>query len=339
MIALAVALVPASTLSAAQAATTPAQVTGLKVVTDPLSPPGEITFTWNASTNPDLVGYAIEGDTDPYEWDGEFSDFVDDESDTTYTIDGLEPGQAVKFTVRAVAADEESGELYGQPRTIIGNTLGDVNEDGTFSDTVGNTFWYEIIWLATTGITTGYEDGTFRPQAPVLREQMAAFLFRFGGNSGYEAPDFSPFKDVPTTHTFYREISWMWDNGLATGYLNPDGTRSFAPSAPVLREQMAAFLYRSGFFYYSHGSEPASFTDVPPTHVFFDAIEFMALAGVTTGYAEPNGTLTFRPSQPVLREQMAAFLYRIVGVQYSDNFGPLSIEGEQFTTTEDAPTS
>jgi subtilisin family serine protease len=50
----------------------------------------------------------------------------------------------------------------------------------TFPDVpVGSTFFHEIEWLSTTGITSGFPDGTFRPSSPVTRQAMAAFLFRF----------------------------------------------------------------------------------------------------------------------------------------------------------------
>jgi hypothetical protein len=39
-------------------------------------------------------------------------------------------------------------------------------------------FRTEIGWLAGTGITRGYPDGTFRPTAPVSRDAAAAFLHR-----------------------------------------------------------------------------------------------------------------------------------------------------------------
>lgn len=39
-------------------------------------------------------------------------------------------------------------------------------------------FFEEIEWLAGTGITTGYHDGTFRPTAIVSRQTMAPFLHR-----------------------------------------------------------------------------------------------------------------------------------------------------------------
>jgi hypothetical protein len=53
---------------------------------------------------------------------------------------------------------------------------------GSFSDIAGNTHEQSIIKEAARGITTGYPDGTFRPDQPVTRGQMMTFLDRF--NSG-----------------------------------------------------------------------------------------------------------------------------------------------------------
>jgi hypothetical protein len=49
----------------------------------------------------------------------------------------------------------------------------------SFSDVrPGHPFRTQITWLAATGITTGYPDGTFRGSAAVSRQAMAAFLYR-----------------------------------------------------------------------------------------------------------------------------------------------------------------
>ena len=48
-----------------------------------------------------------------------------------------------------------------------------------FADvTTGHPFCGEIAWLAETGISTGWSDGTYRPGAYVERQAMAAFLYR-----------------------------------------------------------------------------------------------------------------------------------------------------------------
>lgn len=49
----------------------------------------------------------------------------------------------------------------------------------TFSDVPVGSFWHQYVEaLAASGITTGYGDSTFRPDNPVTRGQMAAFLSR-----------------------------------------------------------------------------------------------------------------------------------------------------------------
>ncbi|WP_410549397.1 S-layer homology domain-containing protein [Arthrobacter sp. SIMBA_036] len=57
-------------------------------------------------------------------------------------------------------------------------------QNSPFTDvTPSTTFYKEITWLASTGISTGYteSDGskTYRPLLPVARDAMAAFMYRF----------------------------------------------------------------------------------------------------------------------------------------------------------------
>lgn len=40
-------------------------------------------------------------------------------------------------------------------------------------------FHQEIAWMRTAGIATGWEDGTYRPDQPIARDAMAAFLYRY----------------------------------------------------------------------------------------------------------------------------------------------------------------
>ncbi len=49
------------------------------------------------------------------------------------------------------------------------------------------------------------------------------------------------------------------------------------------------------------------FKDVPPTHTFFDAIEWMAAEGLSTGHSDG----TYRPTATVNRQAAAVFLWRL----------------------------
>ena len=62
---------------------------------------------------------------------------------------------------------------------VLSSTVSAVAVGGVFSDVPSDhPFRSEIDWLVDTGISTGYADGTFRPEAPVSRQAMAAFLQR-----------------------------------------------------------------------------------------------------------------------------------------------------------------
>ncbi len=166
-------------------------------------------------------------------------------------------------------------------------------------------FYEEITWLAGTGITTGYSDGTYRPWDPVNRDAMAAFLYRFAGTPMHWPPEESPFTDITPSTPFYHDITWLAEEGVTTGF--PDGT--FRPWEPIARDAMAAFLYR-------FSGEPAftppavsPFTDITPQTQFYKEITWLAKRGITTGY--PDGS--FRPLDPINRDAMAAFLYRLAG--------------------------
>jgi alpha-tubulin suppressor-like RCC1 family protein len=179
-----------------------------------------------------------------------------------------------------------------------------------FSDvTAANLFLDDINWLSRYAITGGYADGTFHPTAPVSRQAMAAYLYRYahgGSNAGGCAGD-PPFPDVPAASPFCGAIAWLVDQQVVTGY--DDGT--FRPTAPVTRQAVAAYLYR-----YAHdgadagactGSAP--FRDVAAGSTFCGDVAWLADAQpleITTGF--PDGT--FRPGNPVSRQAMAAYLHR-----------------------------
>ncbi|MFW2512234.1 S-layer homology domain-containing protein [Demequina sp. SO4-13] len=104
----------------------------------------------------------------------------------------------------------------------------------------GSGFYKEITWLASTGVTTGYSDGEYKPFRPVTRDAMAAFMYRLAGEPSYRAPARSPFEDIRTSGGFYKEITWLADEGVSTGW--SDGT--FRPFSSITRDAMAAFMYR-----------------------------------------------------------------------------------------------
>lgn len=140
-----------------------------------------------------------------------------------------------------VARDAMAAFLYrlaGQPAFTPPRT-------SPFRDVpVSSQFYVEIAWLAQEGISAGYSDGTFRPLAPVARDAMAAFLYRYSGSPAYTPPTPGSFWDIPTNSQFFREVSWLAARGVSTGYAEGQGCYAYRPLNSVNRDAMAAFMYR-----------------------------------------------------------------------------------------------
>jgi peptidoglycan/xylan/chitin deacetylase (PgdA/CDA1 family) len=128
---------------------------------------------------------------------------------------------------------------------------------------------------------------------------------------GYLPPTVSPFADVPTSHNFYKQISWLRAQGISEGWVE-NGVRTFRPAEKINRDQMAAFLYRMSGTTDAQYTPPAvsPFADVPTSHTFYRQISWLRAQGISEGWVE-NGVRTFRPAEQINRDQMAAFLYRM----------------------------
>ena len=189
-------------------------------------------------------------------------------------------------------------------------------------------FYKEILWLGSTGISTGYDDGTFRPDAQVTRSDMSAFLRRLAeryfdndASSVSEVQDGDVFSDVDSNTPHIEDIKWMANEGISTGY--DDGT--FRPFALITRSDMAAFLYRITNLpsYHPASDDSSRFSDVNSSVSHANDIYWLSNSGVTTGYDDG----TFKPFEAVTRWQMAAFLYRMAG---SPSYEPSSTELDRF---------
>ena len=189
--------------------------------------------------------------------------------------------------------------------TVLAAGLPASAASGTFSDVPpGAPFAADIEWLSDEGIAQGGADGRFRPDAPVTRQAMAVFLYKFA-NPGGTAPRCAAaaYPDVPRSSLYCGSIEWLGDEGITRGTAN--GT--FRPLGPITRQAMAAFLYHLEY----GGSAPpacrsAANQDVPPSSDYCGSIAWLYAQGVTT--SAPSGN--FAPEEPVTRGMMAAFLHR-----------------------------
>lgn len=110
-----------------------------------------------------------------------------------------------------------------------------------------------------------------------------------------------PFIDVPATHRFVNEITWLTDEGLITG--RADGR--FLPERAITRGQVASLLWRI-MGEPTEGSDPG-FDDVPNDAHYAQAVRWLTANGIARGIDDDN----FGPHRPVSRGQFAVMLHAL----------------------------
>ena len=120
-----------------------------------------------------------------------------------------------------------------------------------YKDVDGDAYYAPYInWATRHGITSGTGNGTFSPDQPITREQMATFLLRFANCYGYV---FEPIRDdVPAAFADAKQIAGyaaqaveiMRESGIITGRPNANGSYNFDPRAYATRSECSAVFHR-----------------------------------------------------------------------------------------------
>ena len=118
-------------------------------------------------------------------------------------------------------------------------------EDAGFADVAAND-WYAtaVNWAASVGVVNGYEDNTFRPNAPITREQMAAILYNYADYKGYDVSaraDLSDYADAASISSWAEDVL-AWAN--AEGLINGMTATTIDPQGATTRAQTAAMFER-----------------------------------------------------------------------------------------------
>jgi exopolysaccharide biosynthesis protein len=247
-------------------------------------------------------------------------------------VDGVLPQGQVAVTVdgkvRSVTYDSAAGTLSvpisadGSPHRItvlakdasgnIGRASYDVpvgdDWQPAFSDT--KDYWAAtyVDYLYAAGITTGYGDGTFRPNQNITRQQFAAMLFRYLGLDASQYADLPmPFADGDQISGYaVTAVKALYSIGVINGTMQ-NGKLYFNPTSSLTRAQAAAMIGRTqekGF-----ATVELTFSDagsIPSYATYY--IQTMAAQGILGGY----GDNTFRPNANITRGQMAKILYNLL---------------------------
>ena len=164
--------------------------------------------------------------------------------------------EAVRYVYEAGLMQGTTGTTFSPGRTsnrgqiaAILHRLEGSPRAGTppFTDVAADSYCADAVaWAEKNNIVRGFEDGTFRPEGRITRQQLAAILFRYLEHRGADTAgraDLSRFSDTAAVADYAREaMAWAVSAGLLQG--RSDGTLD--PAGSATRAQTAVILQRLG---------------------------------------------------------------------------------------------
>ncbi|WP_061965136.1 ThuA domain-containing protein [Demequina aurantiaca] len=293
----------AGNLSAVGSAAVPAVEGEVEVAAPVLTKVAPTSGTTAGGTTVTLTGTDFTGATS-VKFDGKAGTSLSVVSSTKITVKTPAHAAGSANVVVTTAAGVSAGKSFTYVAPVASKSFADV--------TTSTKFYKEILWLANEGVSTGWDTPAgkeYRPLVSVERNAMVAFMYRYAGSPAVTLPAKSPFADITPSTKFYKEMVWASQQGISTGWLEKNGTKTFRPYEAITRDAMAAFLYRMAGKP-SHTSPALSpFVDMTPASKFYKEITWLADTGITTGWGVSGGK-EYRPFSFTNRDAMAAFLYR-----------------------------
>ena len=250
---------------------------------DGVLPQSSITVAMNGDAGQALEGYDTRNGTFRYYLPG--------------------PGETQEATRVTVTAVDASGN--------IGRASVDIDPSGVdhkFNDI--SDYWAAdyVDFLYNADITTGYSDGSFRPNQNISRAQFAVMLYRYLKLDENQYANVSlPFADLGSIPAYaIPAVKALYAEGIITGS-EKNGQLYFNPGSSLTRAQAAAMIGRTQAKGYALAD--LTFTDSAqiPTYAAY-YIRAMVGQGVINGYSDGS----FKPHSNITRGQMAKILYNLM---------------------------
>ena len=168
--------------------------------------------------------------------------------------------------LRYMAAAALVASLVAVPATSVA-------QGQRFPDVAPDHYAYEAVeWAADVGVTTGYEDGTFKPARPLSKRHAVVFMERY----------YDEILQAEESADFTRGDMMVLLKAINDGTLRDTEAESTSVA------------------------EGQRFPDVAPDHYAYEAVEWAADVGVTTGYEDG----TFKPARPLSKRHAVVFMER-----------------------------
>ncbi len=176
---------------------------------------------------------------------------------------------------------------------------------GPFTDVKGNhQFCKDIEWLKSKGITSGYNDGTFRPTEVISRQVSAVMIHREAGAPN-PSSSAQAFVDINSSHPYYKAIQWLGESKVSEGSKEPA-----RPKTPNTSNTSQSGSSGSGGQSGSSGSQQASGSNNQNSGSSSNQAGNNGDAANNDPEAPDAGRLYFNPARETSRQAMAVFIAR-----------------------------
>ncbi len=234
---------------------------------------------------------------------------------TVYTLTDLTPGITYYWSVQAIdngylggafAADGSFTTLIPpsptpQP-TVCPNPFVDINT---------NIFFHAINSLYCQGVINGTDTSHYNPGGTATRGQFAKLVALAFGLPLITPTSGQSFTDVPPGYFAYVYIESGYHAGILSGFDQQGCTDHqalypcYLPNVAITRAQLTKLVVNAGGYALLTPASGPTFTDVPPSNVFYAFIETAHAHHIINGYLDG----TFRPNNPIRRDEMAQIVY------------------------------
>lgn len=168
-------------------------------------------------------------------------------------------------------------------------------EQPLFSDVAEDDWYYDAVaYVAENGIMSGTDGSRFSPNGTLTRAMLSQILYAMEDKPAVSGA--ATFSDVAAGAWYSDAVNWTAAQGIVAGM----GENSFAPDAPVTREQLSLILY--GYARYKGYDTSASvslsgYADRDSVAVWAAdsmgwAVSEGLISGRPGGYLDPAGTAT-----------------------------------------------
>ncbi len=181
--------------------------------------------------------------------------------------------------------------------------------ENPFEDVDEDDWYYDAVEYANeNNLFNGLTAVEFGPDGVITRAMLVTVLYRAEGNPEVEYQ--SPFTDLENGAYYENAVAWAYANGIVKGYTET----MFAPDENIIREQIAAIMYR----YAEYKEYDTSVGENTNILSYVDVSEISEYAIPAVQYAVGSGLMkgksasTINPKDGATRAEVAAILQRFI---------------------------